>query len=236
MFDTIEFASWDADKIDEYSNELKTIFKYNEDIDKTAYLNWRMDFSSNPRRQFVIIGEAYFATAYHLIKECLENNLDKKADIWIFPIMFNIVHGIEVYLKAINANLNVVMGKNATDIKLGHDIKRLYDTAESLLLEYKNINNNSTKDQMYTAIKVVGNFVSNIYDKTKDMTFARYPITNKKEEHFYVQSLENEVVDMEELEEQVVIIYKLLDLIYDMPELEMELQCDMMADFYNEYY
>ena len=36
-FDTIDFAKWDTDKLDEYSKNMDTIFQYNEDIDKTAY-------------------------------------------------------------------------------------------------------------------------------------------------------------------------------------------------------
>lgn len=228
-FKSIEFVDWDTGSVKKYSRTLDTIFQYNEDIDKTAYLNWRTS-GTNPRRQFVVIGESYFSSAYCLIQQCLEDNIDHKADAWIFPIMFNIVHGIEVYLKAINASLNISLGKSRTNIEGNHDIKQLCSTAKKLIIEYKAINGNSTKDDMFKAIKVVENFISNIYDKTDDMTFARYPMDKNKDGHFYVQSLENEVVDLELIEEQIVIIYKLLDFIYEMPELEMELYAEMMSD------
>ncbi len=231
MLDTIEFTSLNDDKVKEYSKRLETIFDYNADINKTAYLNWRIDSYTNPRRQFVIIGEAYFSTAYCLIKKCLENNADKKADAWIFPIMFSIVHGIEVYLKAINAGLNVILGKTRTDIEGKHDIKQLCSTAKKLLIEYKSTNENSTKNDMFTAIKVIENFISNIYEKTDDMTFARYPMDKNKDGHFYIQVLQSEVIDLELLEEQIVIVYKLLDFIFEMPELEMEAAYEMMDDF-----
>lgn len=229
-FDTIDFAKWDTDKLDEYSKNMDTIFQYNEDIDKTAYLNWRMDFNTNSRKQFVVIGDAYFSSAYCLINKCLENNIDKKADAWIFPIMFNIVHGIEVYLKAINASLNIILGKSRTDIEGNHDIKQLCSTAKKLLIEYKSINGNSTKDDMFKAIKVVENFILNIYEKTDDMTFARYPMHKNKDGHFYIQALANEVIDLELIKEQIVYLYKMLEFIYDMPELEMELHAEIMYD------
>ena len=228
--DTIEFAEWDTDKVDEYSRSLETIFQYNEDIDKTAFLNWRMSFSSNSRRQFVVIGEAYFSTAYRLIQGCLDDNIDKKADAWIFPIMFNIVHGIEVYLKAINASLNMVLGKDRTNIEGNHDIKQLCNTARKLVIEYKTQNANNTTRDMFVAIKVIEKFISNIYEKTDDMTFARYPMDKNKDGHFYIQALENEVIDLELLEEQIVYIYKLLDFIYEMPEMEMEFNAEMMSE------
>ena len=229
-FNTIEFVDWDTDKVEEYSKHLYTIFQYNEDLDKTAYLNWRMDSRRSDRHKFVIMGEAYFSTAYALIQICLEDNSDKKADVWIFPILFNIVHGIEVYLKAINVVLNVVLNKPRVTIQGGHDIKQLCSIAKHLLIEYRDLDINETKKQMYAALKAVERFIANIYEKTGDMTFARYPITDRNEDHFYVKALQNEVVDLELLEEQMVVIYNSLDFIYEMPELEMELYAEMMSD------
>lgn len=101
------------------------------------------------------------------------------------------------------------------------------------MIEYRDQNISDTKKQMFTAIKVVERFIANIYDKTGDMTFARYPITNRNEEHFYVKALQNEVVDLELLEEQIVVIYKLLDFIYEMPDLELEFEAEMMS-YYGE--
>ena len=230
-FSSIEFAAWDTDKVDEYAKKLPSIFNYNKDIDKTAYLNWRMDFN-NSRRQFIVMGEAYFSSAYSLIQQCVSDNNDKKADAWIFPIMFNVVHGIEVYLKAINVSLNLLLCKKRIKIEGGHDIKQLCHTAKQLIIEYKNSNKCLTTEQMFSAIKIIENFIANIYEKTDDMTFARYPMSKDKNDHFYVQAFENEVIDMEMLKEQVVIVYHLLDFIFEMPELEMEISAEAMMNYY----
>ena len=42
------------------------------------------------------------------------------------------------------------------------------------------------------------------------MTFARYPMDKNKNGHFYIQALDNSVIDMELLEKQMVIVYKML--------------------------
>lgn len=227
---SLEFADYDTSKITTMGRELDTIFQYNQDIDKTAFLNWRTGFARTSRRQFVIIGEAFFSTAYNLIQQCISDNGDKKADSWIFPIMFNIVHGIEVYLKAINAALSIVLNKERGITDGGHDLKALYGTAKSLIIEYKTTNRNTTTEHMFQGIKVVGKFIENIYQKTDDMTFARYPLAKDKQGHFYIATFDNEVIDLELLAEQIVYVYKMLDFVYEMPELDLEIQSEAMAE------
>ena len=47
-----------------------------------------------------------------------------------------------------------------------------------------------------------------------------------KNGHFYIQTLDNSVIDMELLEKQMVIVYKMLEFIYQTPELEQELNLE----------
>lgn len=228
----IEFVDIDYDKIPQFAKKLDSIFQYNNDIEKTAYLNWRLGFSNESRRQFVILGESFFSSAYYLIEECLNDNSDKKADSWIFPIMFSVVHGTEVYLKAINAVLSTILGKKRGVSEGGHDLKGLCGTARNLIIEYKNSYKNTTTEQMFMAVKVVEKFITNIYSKTDDMTFARYPMDKDKNGHFYIQNLENEVIDLELLREQVALLYHMLNFIYEMPEMDIEIKAEAMMDCY----
>lgn len=228
----IDFKNINYDKLPQYAKKLDSIFEYNADINKTAYMNWRMGFADGSRRQFTIIGEAFFSSAYHLVIECLNDNSDKKADLWIFPILFNVIHGTELYLKAINSALSAILKKKRGITEGGHDLKALCGTARNLIIEYKNLRKDSTTDQMFTAIKVVERFIDNIYAKTADMTFARYPMDKDKNGHFYIQNLENEVVDLILLRDQISMIYHMLEFIYDMPTLEMEMNVEAMKDLY----
>lgn len=223
---TIDFSDFNTEDVEQYAQKMDSIFQYNQNVEKTAYLNWRSNKYTNQRRQLVVMGDNFFSSAYNLLQQCINDNGDKKADSWIFPIMFNIVHGIEIYLKAINVILNIVLNEQNQVIQGGHDIKQLCQTSKSLILKYKNRNKNETTDQMWTAIKVIENFIENIYEKTNDMTFARYPMDKNKNGHFYIQALDNSVIDMELLEKQMVIVYKMLKFIYQTPELEHELNLE----------
>ena len=223
---TIDFSDFNTEDVEQYAQKMDSIFQYNQNVEKTAYLNWRSNKYTNQRRQLVVMGDNFFSSAYNLLQQCINDNGDKKADSWIFPIMFNIVHGIEIYLKAINVILNIVLNEQNQVIQGGHDIKQLCQTSKSLILKYKNRNKNETTDQMWTAIKVIENYIENIYEKTNDMTFARYPMDKNKNGHFYIQTLDNSVIDMELLEKQMVIVYKMLEFIYQTPELEHELNLE----------
>ena len=223
---TIDFSDFNTEDVEQYAQKMDSIFQYNQNVEKTAYLNWRSNKYTNQRRQLVVMGDNFFSSAYNLLQQCINDNGDKKADSWIFPIMFNIVHGIEIYLKAINVILNIVLNEQNQAIQGGHNIKQLYQTSKNLILKYKNKSKNETTDQMWTAIKVIENFIENIYIKTDDMTFARYPMDKNKNGHFYIQALDNSVIDMELLEKQMVIVYKMLEFIYQTPELEQELNLE----------
>ena len=218
----IDFADWNTDKISEMSKKLDSIFQYNADINKTAYLNWRTQFTFTSRDKFIVMGESFFSTSFNLIQQCLLDNKDKKADAWIFPILFNIIHGIEIYLKAINVSLSYLQNKERKLTEGRHDLKCLCETAKNLIIDYKKIRENKVLEEIFQGIKVIENFINNLYEKTNDITFARYPFTNKMEEHFYIGTNENIVIDLEILSEQIVLIYKLLSFIFEMLELELK--------------
>ena len=125
---------------------------------------------------------------------------------------------------------SVALGKDKKDIQGAHDIKQLCSIARCLIIEFKTKHPSDTSDQLFEAIKVVGNFIENIYEKTSDMTFARYPTQSDKSDHFYIQRPENTAINMEELNNQLPIVFHMLDFIFDMPEMFID---DMeMVDYY----
>lgn len=227
---SIDETDIDYDEIPLLAKRLPSIFEPYPDIETNAYLNWRMDFCGTRRRRLVVVGQAYFDTALYMLKQCLDDNLDKKADVWILPILFHVVHGIEVYLKAINVSYNVALRKDKTEIEGAHDIKQLWNVSRKLALEFKTENPGHTADQLWNAVKVVGKFIDNIYEKTDDMTFARYPMDKDNNGHFYIEKVGNTVVNMEELYKQLLVVFHMLDFIFDVPE--MFIDDNSMVNYY----
>lgn len=189
------------------------IFDYNKDIRKNAYVNWRTscyDDSSN----LSIMGDGYFLSAIILIKNCLNDNSDKKADIVIFPILHGVIHGTEIYLKAIYNILAKFLRENREFIG-GHDIKQLYNEVQGIVRRFENKYSGKENIKYFIdEMASVENFINEIYNRTNNMDFVRYPIDSKKNNHFYVESKENVVVDLETLYTNVRSIHSSLNSIH----------------------
>ena len=136
--------------------------------------------------------------------------MDKKADIWVFPILHCIVHSIELDLKAINFYLAKLLNVEPK-IEGQHKIQQICCTASKRLDEIKKQNLLNNCGELILAIKVVKNFIDNIYKNTNDMSFVRYPINRKKDPMFYTMSYENVVVDIEKMRDQYTYVCLMME-------------------------
>lgn len=201
--------AWKNISTDELSKELPSFFEDMGDIQKTAILNWRFDSMRDTENQFYEMGKAYLQTAVQLIDDCLENNHDKKADTWIFPIMFNTVHGIEIYLKGFNSQIRILdkIEKNEfqdSSLEKGHDIRKLCIDAIELIKA-------SSHTDLLPEFEFVKKFIDVLYANTDDMTFARYPTGNKGDAQFYVKQKTNVTIDLDVIRIWVSKIFSILD-------------------------
>jgi len=184
-----------------------------------SFLNWRFSPHDSIEMQFCNLAEGYFEVANNLIEQCLNNNNDRKADIWIFPILFNVVHAIELYLKSINSmypKYYKLKGFDFMDeipeskIEGDHNIKQMCETAIS------KVRNDSDRDKdLYKALKEVLQFINIIYKYSDDVAFTRYPLpkdakSELNKEYFYV-SHQNITINMIELQKWVKKISENLD-------------------------
>ena len=160
---------------------MEKIFSYNVDIDKTAYMNWRTR-PHQPIHDMMIIADGYMKAAIMLAQDCLQDNMDKKADIVVFPMLFSANHAIELYLKSINWSLNMLlMISFESDKDQRKQFKEMTKELDDYILElYDKID----KDHNANA-------------KMKNMDFSRYPFNTDDEYHFYIENYGNEVVDLE---------------------------------------
>lgn len=181
---------------------MKDIFSYNIDIDKNAYMNWRTnkhEYISN----IIVIAKGFMMSSISLAEQMLDNNNDKKADIIIFPILFNANHAIELYLKAITWTLNVILNKDEK-LEGSHDIKQIFNVVCSRVNEFET--HKERKEQFKKLTINLKEYMNELYKKIEDksngkykdnMDFSRYPFNTKYINHFYIDDFDNIVIDLE---------------------------------------
>lgn len=201
---------------------MKDIFSSNVDIDKNAYLNWRTNRHDHIHNMKVV-AEGFMSSAILLAKQVLIDNKDKKADSIIYPILFNANHGIEVYLKAISWSLNI-LNNTGKKFDAHHELPELLANVKSLVKLFE-----SDKEKLKTfntMMEPLENYLKELSSKIKvikvtdngktktdyRIDFSRYTLDNSKTEpQFYINELDNVVVDMENFVEVFEKIYKTLD-------------------------
>ena len=162
----------------EEKNKIR-FFNVNDFTNDQAFMNWRMD--GNLYEQFICMYEGYAEVSLSLIKDCMENRISNKKDIWIFPIFFNIIHSLELFLKATNYILINIENNFEKEIDItegGHNIMNISKKV------YEKIDNSNEFRQFKSDFEVINQFIILIADifkiETVDKdTFVapRYPIT-----------------------------------------------------------
>jgi hypothetical protein len=204
----------DYDKLPDYEKNLPSFWKYGETIEETAYMAYRAKFSYHAEYEhFALMGEDYFDAAYFLLEICSSDNTDHQADRWIAPVLFDIAQGIELYLKAIIVCLYIYQNDKEIDTETGwHDLTHYYKKVEELM----NIlsTSKSIPPDFLSALHIVKNYIENLYAKSSDPTFVRYPTNKKHNPHFYITERQNVTIDLSLLKEQTIVVYKMLDYIF----------------------
>lgn len=114
---------------------MKDIFSYNIDINKNAYMNWRTNKHEHINNM-IVIAKGFMMSSIILAEQMVDNNKNKRADIIIYPILFNANHAIELYLKAITWTLNAILDKDEK-IEGSHDIKQIFNVVCSRINEFE---------------------------------------------------------------------------------------------------
>lgn len=198
------------------------IFSYNSDINKNAYLNWNTD-KRDKIHNFHVLAKDFEEAAITMLEAVLNENRDKKADRLIMPIFYCIDQSIEVYLKAAISLLNELMEINEK-VPNSHDIRFLYETMKSRIEKKEK----STKG-LQKHLSALKDYIDELYKYIKpsenskpNMDFARYPVDTKGNPHFYIESSDNVVVNVEELNKVFNKVVCSLEGIYLMYDEELE--------------
>lgn len=146
-----------------------------------AYLNWFFEEQKNPNNEpnankhidslhFFIMANSYIAISFkNLYQIYTEGNKCNIADHLIFPILFNLMHGLESWLKSGILSLSYLYNLEGK-IKKSHDLEILYR-------EFKcNVTNTSLNSiiNKYIEFNFIEDFISNLKLNNVRFDFARY--------------------------------------------------------------
>ena len=189
-------------------------------------MNWRIE-GHNIADNLMVLESGFEEAAKQLMKSVLDDNRLKQADVLIFPIMYAIDQSIELYLKAIIYILEQLETGTPNNYKT-HDIKSLFDTMMSFIKkqEQKTEGLQAHVAPLKEYIKELYSHIVNSTGKAQ-MDFARYPFDTDRNPHFYVCTMENVVVDVENLLNRYAEIMDCLKGLYYMYDAKLEAKYEM---------
>lgn len=109
--------------------------------------------------------------------------------------------------------LNKLIGKELK-IEGNHNIQQMFSTVRAKIKTHKDKDWLKHFDEQNNVLeKYIDELFSLIsgYGKGDNMDFTRYPITDKYENHFYIDQLDNSEIDLENLKDQLIQIKNVLD-------------------------
>lgn len=166
---------------------MQPIFSRNQDIEKIAFLNWRIG-QDDPILNIINIADGHMQAAIELAKACIEDNTHKRADIFIFPIFTNANHAIELYLKAMNWTFSELL-QHPRKLERGHNIKQLFEMVRGKMKVYEG---RISLKEFNKKMKGLHAYITELFAKIQAtpqqdrMDFSRYPIDVHQQDHFYV--------------------------------------------------
>ena len=146
-----------------------------------AYLNWFFEEQKNPNNepkvnkyidslQFFIMGNSYISISFkNLYQLYTEGNKCNIADNLIFPILFNLMHGLECWLKSGILSISNLYNFEKK-IKKIHELGRLYDEFKSNVTNTK-LGSIVNKNMDFNFIE---DFISDLRLNNVRFDFARY--------------------------------------------------------------
>ena len=189
------------------------IFCRNEDYRKIAFMNWRMSHGSDIS-SLLEMANGFMSSAIELAKFCIEDNDDHKADALIFPVLTNVNHGIELYLKGMIWTVNELTHTGFKLERLGHNIQEMYHLLRTKLNNFKGVEFQKHFDELTIELR---DYIDELFKKigatrkSHNMDFSRYPMNINYERYFYAAEYKNVEVDLENFINRFELIHKTLE-------------------------
>ena len=150
-----------------------------------------------------VIADGFMKSSLNSCDKYIEDNWHKDADIVIYPMLFNVNHAIELYLKSLTWSLNILLD-NSRRIEGNHNIKQIFEVMMSRIQEFEAEGNHIILAVKFENLK---DYINEFFEKIETCNengrrvFAvdstRYPFSQKYENHFYIDEFDNVPVDLE---------------------------------------
>jgi len=177
----------------------------------------------NPANKFFLYSEGYKEAGNLLYKFCLANKF--YLNTLIYPLIFNYRQFVELRLKEL-----IIMGNKYQGIKKNfpdeHSLIKLWNTYRKEIVEPMN---EVEKKKLDNVERVISQFNT---EDPKSMCF-RYPVStgpNRKE------SINRETIDLENFKKVIDKLIYFFNLQWEMISNYQEMQDEMIANMYSEYY
>lgn len=173
-----------------------------------AYLTWRFS-KKRKANNFKELGEGFFVSAIVSTERCMERSEERLGDSVSFPILFNTIHGIELYCKAILFKIAEYAEAIGTPIEenkiFGHGVRGLYTRVQEFCNSYS---------LPHETNEVIKQFLDMLFQYTDDVTFARYPYDKYSAEQFFVSFSGNIALNLENYHKWCGAVFYGFDMLY----------------------
>jgi hypothetical protein len=190
----------------------RKVFQGNPDFNKSAFVNWRVD-KDDPIGNLISMGQGFIKSSKFTLELCIKDNSDKIGDELIFPILTNLNHGIELYLKALIWTLNNIQSNESIFPKTHN----LYNLMIHSLERIEDLDGKEALEEFTQTSITLLDYIKEINETIKtdsnsgNLDFSRYPFSRKLENHFYLNTYQNVEIDMPNLLEIINKIETILD-------------------------
>lgn len=195
--------------------------KFYKENDDNFYLNAILNYRLNQNDEKInlsVMADGFFKASLILTRECIEKDTLNDKDVVIFPMVFCLNHGIELYEKSIIYYLNDILDNKDT-YKRGHDIYNLWEDIKKLrnkldIEELSALGFEENEECFLEKTKVLEDYLKEtttlntstclVKNKKKlylkeitSFDFPRYSKNSRGENQFYLKNKNNMFIDLE---------------------------------------
>ena len=177
--------------------------KHVNDDSKSADLSWQTE-TGHYAFNLISLAKGYSFASLKLIEDLLISNKNSEADYAIFPIIFDMNHSIELYLKAMIIIVDTLGNTDGENDNYHHNVIELYKALKKRIIQFEKCGNRRKFIERTSNLEKYLDELDILITNKRNMDFPRYPFSKENEEQFYIASKDynlptKSIIDLENL-------------------------------------